>query len=65
METLNIKGMFQNKKWSHKLQNISLYMLLNKIKYKADLYGKNFIQVGRFFFIQPYYAIPVDINLKI
>ena len=49
MENLNIKGMFQNKKWTHKLQNISLYKLLNKIKYKADWYGKNFIQVGRLF----------------
>ena len=49
MEKLNIKGMFQNKKWAHKLQSISLYKLLNKIKYKAEWYGKNFIQVGRFF----------------
>ena len=40
MEDLNIKGMFQNKKWSHKLQQISLYTLLQMIKYKAEWYGK-------------------------
>ena len=34
MEDLNIKGMFKNKKWSHKLQQISLYTLLQMIKYK-------------------------------
>ena len=25
MEDLNIKGMFKNKKWSNKMQKISLY----------------------------------------
>ena len=41
METLNIKGMFQNKRWAHKLQKISLYQLLKMLKYKAEWYGKN------------------------
>ena len=36
METLNIKGMFQNKKWSNKLQKIGLYKLIHMIKYKAE-----------------------------
>ena len=41
MEDLNIKGMFQNTKWSQKLQKIGLYKLLNMIKYKSEWYGKN------------------------
>ena len=49
MEDLNIHGMFKNKRWSHKLQNISLYKLVEMIKYKAEWYGKTFIQVPRFY----------------
>lgn len=49
MENLNIKGMFQNKKWSPKLQKIGLYKLLNMIKYKCEWYGKTFIQIDRFY----------------
>ena len=49
METLNIKGMFQNKRWAHKLQKISLYQLLKMLKYKAEWYGKKFIQIPRFY----------------
>ena len=49
MENLNIKGMFKNKKWAPKLQKISLYKLLNMIKYKAEWYGKTFIQVNRYY----------------
>ena len=49
MENLNIKGMFQNSKWSPKLQKIGLYKLLNMIKYKSEWYGKTFIQIDRFY----------------
>ena len=49
MENLNIKGMFQNTKWSQKLQKIGLYKLLNMIKYKSEWYGKTFIQIDRFY----------------
>ena len=49
MENLNIAGMFQNKKWSAKLQKISLSQLVSMIKYKSQWYGKTFIQIGRFF----------------
>ena len=49
MENLNVKGMFKNKKWAPKLQKISLYKLLKMIKYKAEWYGKTFIQVNRFY----------------
>ena len=48
METLNIKGWFQNKKWAPKLQKISLYKLIHMIKYKSEWYGKEFIQIDRF-----------------
>ena len=49
METLNIKGMFKNKKWAPKLQKIGLYKLVNMIKYKSEWYGKTFIQIDRFY----------------
>jgi putative transposase len=49
METLNMKGMFQNPKWSPKLQKIALYKLIQMIKYKAEWYGKKFIQIDRFY----------------
>ena len=49
MEDLNIKGMFKNKKWSNKMQKISLYKLITMIKYKTDWYGKTLIQIDRFF----------------
>ena len=49
MENLNIKGMFQNSKWSPKLQKIGLYKLLSMIKYKSEWYGKTFIQIDRFY----------------
>ena len=49
MENLNIKGMFQNKRWAPKLQKIGLYKLLTMIKYKAKWYGKKFIQINRFY----------------
>lgn len=49
METLNIKGWFQNKKWSPKLQKIGLYKLISMIKYKAEWYGRTFIQIDPFY----------------
>ena len=49
MENLNIHGMFQNKKWSPKLQKISLYKLINMIKYKSKWYNKKFVQIDRFY----------------
>ena len=49
MEDLNIKGMFKNKKWSNKMQKISLYKLITMIQYKADWYGKTLIQIDRYF----------------
>ena len=49
METLNIQGMFKNKRWAPKLQKISLHKLLEMIKYKSQWYGKKFIQIPRFY----------------
>ncbi|MDO5832463.1 RNA-guided endonuclease InsQ/TnpB family protein [Methanobrevibacter sp.] len=49
MENLNIKGMFQNQRWAPKLQRISLYKLVNMLKYKSEWYGKTFIQIDRFY----------------
>ena len=49
MEDLNIKGMFKNRHQSPKLQKISLYKFADMIKKKAEQYGKDFIQVGRFY----------------
>ena len=49
MENLNVKGMFQNKRWAPKLQRISLHNLITMIKYKSEWYGKKFIQIDRFY----------------
>ena len=49
MENLDIKEMFQDKNQSSKLQKIGLASLVDKIKYKAEWYGKTFIQISRWF----------------
>ena len=49
MEDLNIKEMFQNKKWAPKLQRIALYKLITMIKYKSNWNNKKFIQIDRFY----------------
>ena len=49
METLNIKGMFQNNKWSPKLQRNGLYMIVEQLKYKCDWNDVCFIRVDRFY----------------
>ena len=49
MEDLDIKGMFQDSNQSSKLQRIGLASLVDKIRYKADWYGKKFIQISRWF----------------
>ena len=41
MEDLNIKGMFQNTKWSQKLQKIGLYKLLKHDKIQIRMVWKN------------------------
>ena len=49
METLNIKGMFQNDKWSPKLQRNGLYEIVRQLQYKCDWNNRDFIQVNWFF----------------
>lgn len=49
METLNIKGMMQNKKLAPKLQAISISKFISMIKYKCHWNNRNFIQVDTFF----------------
>ena len=40
LEDLNIKGMFQNPRYSPKLQKIAWKKFVEMIKYKAEIYGK-------------------------
>ena len=49
LEDLNIKGMFQNRHFSPKLQRIGLYNFVQMLKYKTEIYGKTFRQVNRWF----------------
>ena len=49
LENLNIKGMFQNNKWSSKLQRNGLYEIVMQLQYKCDWNDVDFVQVDRFF----------------
>ena len=49
METLNIKGMLKNHHVSSGIHDAAWYKLKQKIKYKAELYGKTFIEIDQWF----------------
>ena len=49
MENLNLKEMILDHDYSKGLQNVSLGILKNMIKYKCELYGKTFIEVPRYY----------------
>ena len=49
LENLNIKGMFQNNKWSSKLQRNGLYEIVRQLQYKCDWNDVCFVQVDRFY----------------
>jgi putative transposase len=49
LEDLNIKGMFQNRHSSTKLQRIGWKKFVEMLKYKAKIYGKTFRQVNRWY----------------
>ena len=49
LEDLNIKGMFQNPHNGPKLQRIAWKKFVEMIKYKAEIYGKTFRQISRWF----------------
>lgn len=48
-EDLNVKGMLKNHKLAYSISDVSWSQLLNFIQYKCLWYGKQFIQVPRFY----------------
>ena len=49
VESLNVKGMLKNRHLSKHLSDAALSGLLTKVRYKADMYGTEIIQAGRFY----------------
>ena len=49
VEDLNIKGMFQNRHLSPKLQRIGWRKFVEMLEYKAKIYGKTFRQIDRWY----------------
>jgi putative transposase len=49
VENLNIKGMFQNRHLSPKLQRIRWRKFVEMLEYKAKIYGKTFRQIDRWY----------------
>jgi len=49
MEDLNIKGMLKNHNLAKSIQELSLYDFKNKLKYKSEWYGRDIIEINRFF----------------
>ncbi|MGC8564856.1 MAG: RNA-guided endonuclease InsQ/TnpB family protein [Thermoplasmata archaeon] len=48
MEDLNVKGMMQNHHIAKSIGDVSFYAFKEKLKYKAEKYGKNIVEIGRF-----------------
>ncbi len=48
IENLNISGMIKNKKLSKHIADVSWGSFETMLKYKAEWYGKNILQIGRF-----------------
>jgi putative transposase len=49
MEDLNIKGMLKNHNLAKAIQELSLYEFKNKLKYKSEWYGRDIIEIDRFY----------------
>lgn len=49
MEDLNVEGMKKNHKLAYSISDVRWLQLVNFIKYKCQWYGKDFIQVDRFY----------------
>lgn len=49
IEDLNVKGMVKNHHLASKVCNANMYELKRQLTYKSDWYGKNLVQVGRFY----------------
>ena len=48
MEDLNVSGMVRNHHIAKSLSDVSFYAFKQKLEWKADKYGKNIIEIGRF-----------------
>ncbi|PYB68390.1 transposase [Thermoplasma sp. Kam2015] len=48
IEDLNVHGMMQNHHISKSLSDVSFYYFKQKLEWKAEKYGKNMIEIGRF-----------------
>jgi putative transposase len=48
IENLNINGMMANHKLAGAVSDVGWYSFIEMLKYKADWYGKNILQIGRF-----------------
>lgn len=48
-ESLNIKGMLKNHHLAKSISDVSWYETTRQLEYKADWYGREYIQVGTFF----------------
>lgn len=48
LEDLNIKDMLQNNSLSQSINDVGWGMFVGMLKYKAEWYGNNIIQIGRF-----------------
>ncbi|MGZ7116856.1 MAG: IS200/IS605 family element RNA-guided endonuclease TnpB [Methanobacterium sp.] len=48
LETLNIQGMLKNKHLAQHISDVGWYSFIEKLKYKAEWYGKTIFQIGMF-----------------
>jgi putative transposase len=49
MENLNVNGMLKNHKLAKSIQELSLYRFKEMLKYKANWYGREIIEIDRFY----------------
>jgi putative transposase len=49
MEDLNVKGMLKNHNLAKSIQELSLSEFKNKLKYKSEWYGRDVIEIDRFY----------------
>jgi putative transposase len=49
IEDLNVKGMMQNHKLARAIQELSLFTFKSMLTYKSNWYGRDIIEIGRFF----------------
>lgn len=48
LEDLNIKGMMKNHKLANSIQSAAWHEFIRQLNYKAELYGKNILFIGRY-----------------